>query len=233
METKNLQDFKLKDIVLISALPDMGKVGGLVTSHLAKTLNTKVAAKLILTDKPWIQQKNGLIDIPFDEYSLSVNEEKSIVVFTGKNQPQEPQTVFDMARSVLSLVSKMGNIKLVISAGGYLPIEEKDNDAVYGVATNSKSLEILKSVDVKALGSDVNSITWFNGLILGQAKKQGIDGIGLFGEISDSNSPQHKAAGNIVKKIGKILGMEINTSELEDKVVKVSTKIKKEGPGIG
>ena len=233
METKNLQDFKLKDIVLISSLPDMGKVGGLVSSHLAKTLNTKVAAKLILTDKPWIQQKNGLIDTPFDEYSLSVNEEKSIVVFTGKNQPQEPQTVFEMTRSVLSIVSNMGNIKLVISSGGYLPAEENDGDKVYGIATNSKSLDILKSNDIKVLGSDVNSITWFNGLILGQAKKQGIDGIGLFGEISDSNLPQHKAARNIVKKIANILEIEISTSELEKKIVEIPSEIKKDGPAIG
>lgn len=233
METKNLQDFKLKDIILISALPDMGKVGGLVTSHLAKVLNTKTAAKLILTDKPWIQQKKGLIDTPFDEYELSVNEKKSIVVFTGMNQPQEPQTVMDMAKSVLSIVSKMGNIKLVISAGGYMPVEEKDSDGVYGVATNQKSLDVLKSIQINPLGSDVNSITWFNGLILGQAKKQGIDGIGFFGEISESNSPQHKAARNIIKKIGKILKIEINTIELEDKIIEPPTEIKKDGPGIG
>ena len=121
---------------------------------------------------------------------------------------------------------------MVISTGGYLPIEQNDDSEVFGVATNAKSLKLLKSHNIKPMGSDVNSITWFNGLILGQAKKQGIDGIGLFGEISDSNLPQHKAARNIVKKIGKILEIEISTSELEKKIVEIPTKIKKDGPGI-
>ena len=36
MEIKNIHDYKLKDIVLISSLPDMGKVGGIVTQHIIK-----------------------------------------------------------------------------------------------------------------------------------------------------------------------------------------------------
>ncbi|KAG2479335.1 MAG: hypothetical protein NPMRd3_610001, partial [Nitrosopumilales archaeon] len=38
MKIAKIQDFNLKDITLISSLPDMGKVGGLVTQHLTKTL---------------------------------------------------------------------------------------------------------------------------------------------------------------------------------------------------
>jgi len=233
METEKHQNFNLKDIILIGSLPDMGKVGGLVTTQLSKSLNTTLTAKLILTDKPWIQQKNGVIDIPHDEYPLSVNEEKSIVVFTGMNQPQEPHTVFEMAESVISLVSKMGNIKMVISTGGYLPVEQNDDSEVFGVATNKKSLELLKSHNIKPMGSDVNSITWFNGLILGQAKKNNIDGIGLFGQISDSNSPQYHAASNIIKTIGKILKIKIKTTELDEKIIKIPNEVKRDGPGIG
>ena len=38
MKVNKIQDFKLKDIILISSLPDMGKVGGLVTQHLNKKI---------------------------------------------------------------------------------------------------------------------------------------------------------------------------------------------------
>jgi hypothetical protein len=233
MEIKNIHDYKLKDIVLISSLPDMGKVGGLVTQHIIKKLDAKKAAQIFLADKPWVNLKEGLVNLPTDEYFLAVDEKNSIVIFTGENQPQEPGTVFKIANKVLDSVSQMGNIKMVISAGGYLPSEVDKGDAVFGVATNSSSMDLLKSNDVKPLASEVKSITWFNGVILGISKSKNIDGIGLFGEIEDAESPQYEAASNILKVIGKILKIEIGTKELDDKVVKRPAEINKDGPGIG
>ncbi len=235
MEIKNIQEYKLKDIILISSLPDMGKVGGLVTQHISKKLDAKKAAQLFLADKPWVNIKDGLVNLPTDEYFLTVDEKNSIVIFTGENQPQEPATVFKIANKILDTVSKMGNIKMVISAGGYLPSESESEkgEAVYGVATNSTSMDLLKSNNVKPLSAEVKSITWFNGIILGITKSKNIDGVGLFGEIVDAESPQYKAASNILKVIGKILKIEIETKELDDKVLDQPVEIKKEGPGIG
>lgn len=233
MKIKNIHDYKLKDIVLISSLPDMGKVGGLVTQHIIKKLGAKKAAQIFLADKPWVNLKEGLVNLPTDEYFLAVDEKNSIVIFTGENQPQEPGTVFKIANKVLDTVTQMGNIKMVISAGGYLPSEVGKGDAVFGVATNSSSMNLLKSNNVKPLASEVKSITWFNGVILGISKSKNIDGVGLFGEIVDAESPQYKAASNILKVIGKILKIEIGTKELDDKVVERPAEINKDGPGIG
>jgi len=233
MKIKNIHDYKLKDIVLISSLPDMGKVGGLVTQHIIKKLGAKKAAQIFLADKPWVNLKEGLVNLPTDEYFLAVDEKNSIVIFTGENQPQEPGTVFKIANKVLDTVTQMGNIKMVISAGGYLPSEVGKGDAVFGVATNSSSMKLLKSNNVKPLSSEVKSITWFNGVILGISKSKSIDGVGLFGEIFDAESPQYKAASNILKVIGKILKIEIGTKELDDKVVERPVEINKDGPGIG
>ena len=233
MKIKNIHDYKLKDIVLISSLPDMGKVGGLVTQHIIKKLGAKKAAQIFLADKPWVNLKEGLVNLPTDEYFLAVDEKNSIVIFTGENQPQEPGTVFKIANKVLDTVTQMGNIKMVISAGGYLPSEVGKGEEVFGVATNSSSMDLLKSNNVKPLASEVKSITWFNGVILGISKSKNIDGIGLFGEIVDAESPQYKAASNILKVIGKILKIEIGTKELDDKVVERPAEINKDGPGIG
>ena len=233
MKIKNIHDYKLKDIVLISSLPDMGKVGGLVTQHIIKKLGAKKAAQIFLADKPWVNLKEGLVNLPTDEYFLAVDEKNSIVIFTGENQPQEPGTVFKIANKVLDTVTQMGNIKIVISAGGYLPSEVGKGDAVFGVATNSSSMNLLKSNNVKPLASEVKSITWFNGVILGISKSKNIDGVGLFGEIVDAESPQYKAASNILKVIGKILKIEIGTKELDEKVVERPAEINKDGPGIG
>lgn len=232
MKIEKLQDFSLKDIMLVSSLPDMGKVGGLVTEHLAKKLDTKVSSKITLSDKPWVEHKAGLIDLPKDEYTLSADEKSSVVIFTGKNQPQDPKNVFDMVDYVLTEASKMGNIKMVISCGGYFPREKKD-DQVFGVATNQKVLSLLKLYNISTLDSDVNSITWFNGLILGHAKARNIDGIGIFGRIEDVDTPQYKAASNIVKIISRILGVEIDTKELDENIAEKPKESKKSSPGVG
>lgn len=233
MEINKIQDFKLNDIILISSLPDMGKVGGLVTQHLSEKLETKKASEIILSDKPWVNLKEGLIKLPYDTYSISVAENTSVVIFTGENQPQEPGTVFQIANKVLDTVEQIGNIKTIISTGGYLPANNEKGDRVFGVATTPDSISKLETYGIKPLGEEVKSITWFNGVIMGLAQKRKIEAIGLFGEIQNTDLPQYKAAGNIVKVIEKILGIKIGTKELDEKIVEEPPEVKKEGPGIG
>lgn len=233
MKAEAFHEFKLKDIILISSLPDMGRVGGLVTEHIAKKLDAKDGAKVILTDKPWVNHNDGLVELPFDEYKLLVDENNSLVIFTGENQPQEPDTVFQLVNFVIDTVRKWGNIKMIVSTGGYMPMQKMDLDAVYCVATNATLLETLKGHGVKMLGNDVKSITWFNGLVLGVGKSKGIDGVGLFGEIYDSEVPQHRAAKNVIEKIGKIINIQIDTDELEEKITEKPIETKKDSPGIG
>ena len=94
-------------------------------------------------------------------------------------------------------------------------------------------MDNLKQNEILPLSSDVNSITWFNGLILGKAKDHDIDGIGLFGEIVESNNPQYKAASNIIKKIEKITNVDIGTTEIDEKIVEPPIEVKTDSPGIG
>jgi hypothetical protein len=231
MKTEFFGDFKLKDIVLISSLPDLGRVGGLVSAHIAKKTSAKEAVRIVLSDKPWVEHKDGVIELPADEYKILVDEKNSLVIFTGENQPQEPSVVFDLVNFVVDTVQRWGNIRLVISTGGYLPMQKSDENGVYGVATSAELFEKIKQYGIRLLPNEVKSITWFNGLVLGAAKNKNIDGIGLFGEIYDPETPQLKAAKNIINEIEKILNIQIDTSELQ--VVEKPPEPKKDGPGIG
>jgi hypothetical protein len=233
MKVETTRDFKLGNITLISSLPDMGRVGGIVTEHVAKKMGASDAAKITLTDKPWINHKDGIIETPFDEYRILVDEKNSLVIFTGENQPQEPDMVFQLVNFVIDTVERWGKIKTIISTGGYMPMQKSDGDAVYGIATDSDTLDELKKHGIPVLGNDVKSITWFNGLVLGAAKMKNISGIGLFGEIYDPETPQHRAARNIICKIEDILKIQIGTSELDEKITERPAELKKEGPGIG
>lgn len=233
MKVEAIRDYSLGELTLIASLPDMGRVGGLVTEHIAKKSGASDAAKVVLTDKPWINHKDGIIETPFDEYRILVDEKNSLVIFTGENQPQEPDMVFQLVSFVMDTVEKWGKIKTVISTGGYMPMQKSDGEAVYCIATDPSTLEEVKKHGVQVLGNDVKSVTWFNGLVLGAAKMRGIRGIGLFGEIYDPETPQHRAAKNIISKIESILNIQIGTAELDEKIVERPAEMKKEGPGIG
>jgi hypothetical protein len=47
-------------------------------------------------------------------------------------------------------------------------------------------------------------ITGFNGLILGYAKTNGIQGIGLYGELNEPEIPQYRTAKSIIKTLEKL-----------------------------
>ncbi len=68
---------------------------------------------------------------------------------------------------------------------------------------------------IELIGKEIDSITWFNGLILGLASERKLDAIGLFGEISETTFPQPLAAKSIVNAFAKIEGITLNTRPLD------------------
>jgi hypothetical protein len=61
---------------------------------------------------------------------------------------------------------------------------------VCGVVTNQGLKQVLLTSGIDILGQEIDTITWFNGLILGLAADRNIEAIGLFGEISNPTTPQ-------------------------------------------
>lgn len=215
MKLKRVESVKMNDITLIASLPDMGRVGGLVSDFLAKQLNTKLVAEIESIEKPWVIYENGIASLHADTYKIYADEQNSIIIFTGDTQPQNTQELYELCYLLLDTVQEYGNIKRLFSAGGYLRQEVVEEPKVYGTVNNSNLLNEIERYNIGKLGNEVNSITWFNGLILGIAARRNIEGIGLFGEIDDPNVPQHLAARSIVKVIARMINAEINTKELE------------------
>jgi predicted ATP-grasp superfamily ATP-dependent carboligase len=52
---------KVDSYTVFASLPDMGRVGGLVSSFLANNLETVHIANIISNPKPWVNVKNGII----------------------------------------------------------------------------------------------------------------------------------------------------------------------------
>ena len=70
-------------------------------------------------------------------------------------------------------------------------------------------------------------ITGFNGLILGYAKLNGINGIGLYGELLEPRIPQYRSAKTILETLEKLTYQKLgNLHELEIKAEAVENKFK-------
>ena len=73
----------------------------------------------------------------------------------------------------------------------------------------------MKKLDVETTPQK-SIITGFNGLILGFAKKHGIQGIGMYGELNDPEIPQYRAAISIIKTLEKLTYRKLgDTTKLE------------------
>ncbi|VVC05437.1 PAC2 family protein [uncultured archaeon] len=73
-------------------------------------------------------------------------------------------------------------------------------------------------------------ITGFNGLILGFAKQNNIEGIGLYGELNDPKVPQYRSAKSIIKTLEKLTYQKFgNTAELDMMAEAVEDKVHTKG----
>jgi hypothetical protein len=218
----------------------MGRVGGLVSTFLAENLETERIAEIISSDKPWVSYSNGIVKTALDIYNIYYNKPHKLLILTGSSQPQEPMELYKLCNTFLDYVQATGKINLLYGAGGYLREQLTGAPRVCGVVNNPELKKVLKMSDIPFVGNEVNSITWFNGLILGLSADRNIDAIGLFGEISETMSPQPLAAKSIVKAFAKIENIKLDTKPLDKQYEAILEDIQKEKkqpsrfrPGIG
>ena len=206
---------KVDTFRIFASLPDMGRVGGLVSSFLASNLETEHIANIISNPKPWVNVKDGVIESTRDIYKIYFSDREKLLILTGEMQPEDHRELLELCNTFLDFCSSIGDVKRLYTAGGSLNEMLTGEPRVVGVATKPQLKEILVSSDVDTLGSEFTTITWFNGLILGMASDRNIEAIGFYGEISDKSLPQPLAAKSIVKAFAKIEHLSISTKPVD------------------
>jgi uncharacterized protein len=206
---------KVDTFRIFASLPDMGGVGGLVSSFLASNLETEHIANIISNPKPWVNVKDGVIESTRDIYKIYFSDREKLLILTGEMQPEDHRELLELCNTFLDFCSSIGDVKRLYTAGGSLNEMLTGEPRVVGVATKPQLREILVSSNVDTLGSEFTTITWFNGLILGMASDRNIEAIGFYGEISDKSLPQPLAAKSIVKAFAKIEHLSISTKPFD------------------
>jgi uncharacterized protein len=239
MKLDKIKSIKVDEFMVFASLPDMGRVGGLVSSFLSQHLKAEQVAEITSSDKPWVSHADGVVKSASDVYKISYDKRHKLLVFTGESQPQDPGELHRLCNMLLDYVQSLGNVTRLYGAGGYLREQVTGAPRVCGVVNRPELKKVLAKVGIDPVGNEITSITWFNGLILGLAAERGIDAVGLFGEIAETTVPQPLAAKTIISAFSKLEGISIDTKPLDRQYESILEEIQKKkepskfGPGIG
>jgi uncharacterized protein len=241
---KMLKEIKLDNFIFFASLPDMGKVGGLVSEHLIKEFQMERFAEIGIFEKPWVKIEKGLVKPVIDTYDLFVNYENKVIIMTGKEQPQDPTNLFNLCLTAFNIIKNIGVPRIIYTSGGYHQPQLAQAPKVYAVSTDNEMVIKLKTLGINIFDKEIEVITWFNGVVLGIASELKFKAIGLFGEIVETNEKQPLAAKSVLKVFSILENIAVNTDgfdlEYENQMLDKNKRndnhgetSKKSGPGIG
>lgn len=206
---------KLKNPIMIAALPDMGNVAGIAMDFLVKKLDAKLFAEIYAFWPPAASYENGVIGFSQSSYKFHFCKKENLILFSGEFNPSDPRRLYDLCYHVVEMAKKL-KVKTLYSMGASLRQPNPADPKLFCVSTNTKLLEKLKKEKIQILNGK-GQIMGFNGLVLGIAKEKKLDCICILGEIENPNVIQPKTAQHILVSLLKILKLKpLDMKELEE-----------------
>ncbi|TLY08651.1 MAG: hypothetical protein E6K83_02270 [Thaumarchaeota archaeon] len=206
---------KLKNPIMIAALPDMGNVAGIGMDFLVKKLKAKLFAEIYAFWPPAVSYENGIIKYEQSSYKFHFRQKENLVFFSGEFNPSDPRRLYELCYQVVDMAKKL-KVNTLYSIGAALRQPSPAEPKLFGATTNPKLLAVLRKEKLELLQGN-SQITGFNGLILGIAKEKKLDSVCILGEIDNPNVIQPKAAEMILAALLRILKLEpLDMKELEE-----------------
>lgn len=202
MEFVKVEEPELKKPIVIAAMQDMSNVASIAIDLINKNLKTHVFRYVSTPSPDYVIDKGGYIDYQQERWEYRYG--KDIIVFGGGvGQPQTSEELYELCRDVID-VAKTYSAQLIYTLGAFHTDRKIENQPKTFVTTTSSELtEQIRKLGIETTpGSSL--ITGFNGLILGFAKLNGIQGIGLYGEINDPRIPQYRSAKSVLQTLERL-----------------------------
>jgi uncharacterized protein len=245
MSLKLFSEPKMENPVMIASWPGIGNIG-LVAND---TLRVQLAAEKIGEIEPWdffypkhITIRDSILEsleFPASTFYHKKLDRQDLITFIGEEQPTdgnrpfaEGRKAYRMANLVVDVAEKFGCRRLYTS-GAAVSLSHHALKPRVWIATSSLSLnrEMTSYGNTVLMGKsegrgEGGAITGLNGLILGVAKKRGLEAVCLMGEIPDYLStaplPYPKASRSVVELMSKILGIGIDFGPLDEMATQVN-----------
>lgn len=211
--------------IIIAAMQDMGNVGSIVVNFINDSLKTKTFRVVNPSHPTYIIDRGGYIEIPNESWKYQYTED--LIIFGGgKGQPRDNNELNLLCQDVIDIAKKHA-AKFIYTLGGFHTNRNLNKNHKTYITTTSRELtKQIEKLNVETTPQK-SIITGFNGLILGFAKQNGIQGIGMYGELNQPEIPQYRAAISIIKTLEKLTYRKFgDTSHLEMRAQEIEQKFK-------
>ena len=214
---------EFKDLIFIEGLPGVGNVGKIAADFISYKLDAKRLATIVSSELP------PQVFVDSDSYFYSACNElwyvkdvngHDVIFLQGDYQPTTPQGQFELYKLIFEKILPF-DPKLIITLGGYGLGEVVKDPRVLAVCNDSKLKSKLEKKGAtfqpnEPQGGIIGAAAMF--LIL--ANEYDIDAACLMGETSGFLL-DHKSAKCVVDVLCKVLGIELDTKEMEEDIQQV------------
>lgn len=225
---------KLRNPYLVCAWPGMGEVAFRTATYLVEKLKAEEFAEVLAGDFFYLTGsvvKSGLLNVPKLPYSKfyywkNNTGKNDLIIFISEAQP-DLSKVEEYCKKILH-IAKSFKVKTVISFAA-MPqhIDHAQQPEVWFTSTSEKLNGNLKKYNIKLLSE--GQISGLNGLFLGIAKREGIDGFCLLGEIPlyTIQIENPKASYAVLEVLIRIWNIKLDLTGLAEQIHAMENEINK------
>ncbi|MDD5505158.1 MAG: PAC2 family protein [Candidatus Omnitrophica bacterium] len=231
---------RLKKPYLIVAWPGMGEVAFKAASYLIEELKAQEFAQIQPEEFFYLTGsviQSGILEAPllpqgkfYFWKNPSVKRagpvKNDLVIFLSNAQP-DLSKADNYAKVIIDLAKSLG-VEMIVSFASMPQATDHTQDSrVWFAATDQKTKEMLNKHNFGAL--EDGQISGMNGLFLGMAKKTGMKGFCLLGDIPlyTIQIENPKASAAVLIGLGKILNIQINVQPLKEQAQAMENEINK------
>lgn len=221
---------ELRKPIMLAGFPGMGMVAKQVVDYFIRKLDAEFFGE-IEEDYPSVNTilySGGVFtSFPRSTYKFYYwgDGGREMILLTGNQQPVLAEKQHEMSEKIVE-VARTLNVWRVYTTAAVAVLRYVERPRVYGVVSRPELLEELKRHGVEVMPGE-GTIRGLNGLLVGYAKRGGIDGICLLGETYLVESVDVMAALAIMRKLISITGIKVDLTEVEETARKVSEETEK------
>jgi hypothetical protein len=228
---------ELENPTMVASWPGIGNIGVIAVDTLRNLLGAEELGEI----EPWdffypkkVIIRNGElkdVEFPTSKFYFKRTGETDLLFFVGEEQPSdggrtyaEGKKAYQMANLVLDVAQKFRCKRVYTSGAAVAPIHHTARPKVWAVPNAKSLISEVKNYENTILMSEIEgrggqgNITGLNGLLLGVARKRGIEAICVMGEIpvylQGFPLPYPKASKAVLEVLTAALGIEIDLDRI-------------------
>ncbi len=215
---------ELRDPILIEGLPGVGNVGKLAAEHMVDQLKATKFIEIYSKFFPpqVLVSDSGVVKLVNNEmyYAKLPDLPNDLIILVGDYQGLTPDGQYELSDRTLQIAKEFG-VSTIYTLGGYGLGKMVESPRVLGAVTDESLVEQMTSFGVTfSKGEPGSGIVGASGLLLGLGAIQGMKSVCLMGETS-GYFVDPKGAQAVLEVLARILKVQIDFTELEDKAQQI------------